>query len=292
MTGFASDEGQFEDWRFSWDMRSVNGRGLDLRIRVPDWIDGLEPALRTALKGQVDRGNVTLALKINREASEGGVMLSPEGLSNAVEMVKAAEAAASAAGLDLMPARASDLLTMRGVLDSSVSIDDTTALKDALMTAVPGLIAAFNASRDTEGDALATILSGQIDHIEANVQEATAMAAARADKMRGAMTASLARVLENTDGVDEARLTQELAVIAVKADITEELDRLSAHVAAARNLLAGTGARGRKLDFLSQEFNREANTLCSKAQFAELTRIGLDLKHTIDQMREQIQNVE
>ncbi len=183
---------------------------------------------------------------------------------------------------------------MRGVLDVAAAEEDTAPLLKALTAQLPELLASFNDMRAREGAALAGgVLAAQVDRIEALTAEAAALVDARADAQAETLRTALSRVMENTDGADADRVAQELALIAVKTDVREELDRLVAHVAAARELLGGDAPpRGRKLDFLMQEFNREANTLCSKAQFAELTRIGLDLKAVIDQMREQVQNVE
>jgi uncharacterized protein (TIGR00255 family) len=183
-------------------------------------------------------------------------------------------------------------VAMRGVLDTASADHDTTALRDAILADFEAPLADFLAMRAAEGAALATILCDQLDQIAALTEQAARAAEARRADMAGVLRAQLARVMDNADGADPSRIAQELALIAVKSDVTEEIDRLRAHVAAARALLAETAPIGRKLDFLSQEFNREANTLCSKAQNTALTAIGLDLKSVIDQMREQVQNVE
>jgi uncharacterized protein (TIGR00255 family) len=201
--------------------------------------------------------------------------------------------AAAMRGLDLRAPSAAEVLACRGVLDQAAADeDDTGPLRAALMADLPPLLEAFAAARSAEGTALAGKLAAQIDLIAALTTDAATEAALRRDAMGQSLRDSLARVLANAAGVDETRLAQELALMAVKADVTEELDRLTAHIAAARALLADPGPVGRRFDFLTQEFNREANTLCSKAQSIALTRIGLDLKTVIDQMREQVQNVE
>jgi uncharacterized protein (TIGR00255 family) len=165
-------------------------------------------------------------------------------------------------------------------------------LRDALVEQLPELLTSFLAMRATEGAALSEVLTGQFNQIETLTTAANAAASERKDHVANTLRENLARVLDNTEGADPDRVAQELAILAVKSDITEEIDRLASHVSAARELLATDGPIGRKLDFLSQEFNREANTICSKSQFADLTSIGLDLKAVIDQMREQVQNVE
>lgn len=273
-------------------MRGVNGKGLDLRLRVPDWIEGLEAALRTRLGTALSRGNVTVTLRLQAEAGEAAPALNPAWLEAVLGALTEVEARADERGLALAPATAADVLAVRGVLDTIAETGDTEALRQALLADFETVLAAFLEMRAGEGRAIADMLSGQLDEI-ARLTEAAAVAAeARRPEMAAALRAALERVAENFGGADEARVAQELALIAVKADVTEELDRLGAHVAAARELMEGGSPAGRRLDFLAQEFNREANTLCSKAQNSALTAIGLALKTAIDQMREQVQNVE
>ena len=292
MTGFAAQSGAFEAHRWSWEMRSVNGKGLDIRLRVPDWIDGLEAALRPLVSAAAKRGNVTVSLRLAREDSAVATTVNMAQAAAAIAGLRDIADEAKAQGLDLAPARVSDIALMRGVMEQSASQDDPTPLRAALIADVADLIAAFDAMRLTEGAALTQILTGQLDAIEDLVGEAETLAEARKDDVAATLKRNLARVLDNADGADPDRVAQELALLAVKADITEELDRLRTHVAAARDHLSEGGSVGRKLDFLMQEFNREANTLCSKAQNADLTKVGLALKALIDQMREQVQNVE
>lgn len=294
MTGFAARKGQAAGHGWLWDLRSVNGKGLDLRLRVPDWIDGLEAALRAELGRALGRGNVSLSLKVAREegAAEAALRVNPATLQAVLRALAEVEEAAMGAGVTLAQATAADVLGVRGVLDQGVTDEDTAPLRAAILADLPALLADFNAMRAAEGAALQAVIAAQLDRIETLTRAATAEAEARREAAAAALKDALAKVIANADGVDEARLTQELALIAVKNDVTEELDRLTAHVAAARALLAETGPVGRKFDFLMQEFMREANTLCSKAQALALTRIGLDLKTVIDQMREQVQNVE
>lgn len=295
MTGFAARKGQGAGHGWTWDLRSVNGKGLDLRLRVPDWIDGLEAALRAELGKALGRGNVSLSLRVARDGmGEGteGLRVNAPALNAVLRALSQVEAAAMDAGVTLAQATAADVLTIRGVLDTSTADEDTTPLRSAILADLPALVADFNAMRAAEGAALHAVIAAQLDRIAALTVEAAQEAEARRDAASAALRDALARVLANTDGVDETRIAQELALIAVRNDVTEELDRLTAHIAAARDLLAETGPVGRKFDFLMQEFMREANTLCSKAQAKALTRIGLDLKTVIDQMREQVQNVE
>jgi uncharacterized protein (TIGR00255 family) len=292
MTGFAAQNGEMDAFRWSWDVRSVNGKGLDLRLRVPDWIEGLEAALRPLVMERVKRGNVNVALRVTRENVAAKLSVNSNQMQAVVRALLEIEAEAMERGLSLAPSRASDIADVRGVLEQSEAVGDSAPLRAALLRDVPLVLEAFDDMRLAEGAALVRVLSGQLDAIEALTAEAAIVAEARKKKVAATLSRNLALVLDNTDGADPDRVAQELALLAVKADVTEEIDRLTAHVAAARDLLIEAVAVGRKMDFLMQEFNREANTLCSKAQNTELTRIGLALKALIDQMREQVQNVE
>ncbi|AWD20356.1 YicC/YloC family endoribonuclease [Fuscovulum blasticum] len=293
MTGFAARRGAGAGYGWLWDIRSVNGKGLDLRLRVPDWVDGLEVALRAELQKALGRGNVSLTLKVARESGAAEpARVNREVLAGVLRALQEVEAAAMTAGVTLAQATAADVLAMRGVMDAAAAEEDTTPLRAAILADLPGLLADFAAMRAAEGAALAGVIGAQVDSIAALVAEAARLAEARRDKAADSLRAALARLTANAEGLDEARIAQELALLAVKQDVTEELDRLGAHIAAARALLADAAPVGRKFDFLMQEFLREANTLLSKAQDIDLTRVGLDLKTVIDQMREQVQNVE
>ncbi|RID90721.1 YicC family protein [Gemmobacter lutimaris] len=293
MTGFATRRGQGAGAGWIWDLRSVNGKGLDLRLRVPDWIDGLEQALRAELGRALGRGNVSLSLRVTRDAPEAEALrLNQATLRAVLGALATVEAAAMETGVTLTQPSPADVLTWRGVVESGGMDEDTAPLRAAILADLPPLLADFAASRAAEGAALQAVIAGQIDRIALLREEAAAQAGLRGTRQAEALRAQVGRLLEAAEAADETRLAQELALIVVKTDVTEELDRLAAHVEAARKLLAEPGSVGRKFDFLMQEFMREANTLCSKAQDIGLTRIGLDLKTVIDQMREQVQNVE
>ncbi|MCQ0093003.1 YicC family protein [Roseovarius sp. M141] len=292
MTGFAAGRGAEGPWSWTWELRSVNGKGLDLRLRVPDWIAGLEAALRARLSGAVARGNVSLTLRVQAEDTGGRLRVNSTQLDDVLAAMAEVEARAMACGLSLAPARPGDILSVRGVLETASDEADTDALKTALCDDFKSVLADFTAMRAREGAALHTLLEGQLSDIARLTEDAAATAKARAPEMATALNTNLARVMDAASGADPARVAQELALIAVKADVTEEIDRLRAHVIAARDLLTSGAPVGRKLDFLAQEFNREANTLCSKAQSSALTAIGLEMKVAVDRMREQVQNVE
>ena len=294
MTGFAAAKGQGAGHAWAWDIRSVNGKGLDLRLRVPDWIDGLEAALRTELGRALQRGNVSLTLKLLRDGIQGedGLRVNPGVLADVLGALATIEDAAMSRGVTLGQPTSADVLAFRGVLETASPDADTAPLRAAILADLPALIADFQAMRAREGAALEAVIAAQLTQIALLTASAATEATARRDTATSLMRDAIAKVLAHTDAVDETRLAQELALVAVKTDVTEELDRLRAHIDAARALLTEPGQVGRKYDFLMQEFMREANTLCAKSQSLPLTRIGLDLKTVIDQMREQVQNVE
>ena len=294
MTGFAARKGQSAGISWAWDLRAVNGKGLDLRLRVPDWIDGLELALRAELQRALSRGNVSLSLKVSREAGESGdaLRINQATLRAVLGAIATVGSAASETAVALAAPSPMEVLGFRGVLDSGWADEDTAPFRAAILADLPPLLADFAAMRAAEGAALAAVIAAQLDRIDDLRGQASAATEARRATQAETLRTQLARLLDHSDGADPQRVAQELALIAVKTDVTEELDRLAAHVGAARALLGETGPVGRKFDFLMQEFMREANTLCSKSQDLALTRIGLDLKTVIDQMREQVQNVE
>lgn len=292
MTGFAAKSGALAPHSWSWELRAVNGKGLDLRIRVPDWLPGLEAGLRAELAAGIARGNVTLALRMGREEETSSLAVNEAQLASVLDALSRIEAAAMDAGVSLAPSKATDIVTMRGVLEQAAHEDDTAVLANALLADFTAVLAEFNAMRAAEGAALQRVMRDQLAQIRALTNEASGLALARSQQMKEVMRRNLARVMDNVDGIEPDRIAAELALVAIKADITEEIDRLGAHLDAAYVHLDGDGPMGRKLDFLMQEFNREANTLCAKAQNSDLTRIGLALKVVIDQLREQLQNVE
>ncbi|MBO9413361.1 YicC family protein [Ruegeria sp. R8_2] len=292
MTAFASGKGALGPHSWTWELRSVNGKGLDLRLRMPDWLSGLEAALRAELSKSLSRGNVTLSLRLSKDETAPELMLNETAMSAVLDALARTQQLASARDVTLAPSSAADLLSLKGMLDAGSDVDDPAPLVAHLVVEFQDVLSDFIQMRESEGQALFQVLGGQLDQVARLTDQAADLAEQRKDKMAEALRENLSRVLDNAQGVDPDRVAQELALLAVKADITEEIDRLKAHVSAARDLLAQDVAVGRKLDFLMQEFNREANTLCSKAQSADLTSVGLELKAVIDQMREQVQNVE
>ncbi|MEM1373726.1 MAG: YicC/YloC family endoribonuclease [Pseudomonadota bacterium] len=290
MTAYATRTGAHGPFTWVWELRGVNGKGLDLRLRVPDWIAGLDQAVRSALSAALARGNLQVSLKVTRaEAAAGAV--NDAAVIEVVTGLKQVEALAGEAGLHLAPLTAADIYSIRAVTEGGGDDDGGAEFASALKGDIGPLVADFIAMRDAEGAALGQVIDEQLSGIAGHVAAARALLPDRAAAQEATFRAAMARVLKDID-IDEARLAQELAQLAIKADVMEEIDRLEAHITAARDLLGQEGPVGRKLDFLMQEFNREANTLCAKSGDAALTAIGLDLKVAIDQMREQIQNVE
>ncbi|MEM9267869.1 MAG: YicC/YloC family endoribonuclease [Pseudomonadota bacterium] len=291
MTGFASLSAVHEGLAWAWDMRAVNGRGFDLRLRLAEGCEGLEAPVREAIGKAVKRGNVTVNLKTTQQSASDPIPLDGSALDALFARIAGLEARARAQNMEVGPTSIGSLLSIRGLLDQSQSGLAPEALEQMAHN-IPDLVEMFVTARAKEGSAIARILEGQL----AKMTELCA-AARQTAEIRDARTGELLAqrvkaVLGEASQIEPDRLAQELALLAVKADVSEELDRLEAHIAAARSLVRASGPSGRKLDFLTQEFNREANTLCSKSGSNELTTIGLDMKVTIDQMREQAANVE
>lgn len=293
MTGYARAEGRDAQMSWVWEAKSVNGRGLELRCRLPAGHDALEVAAREVAARKLKRGNVQVSLTVSRVAEIASLRVNHELLDQLLVLVDDL----GPAHQNIAPARWDGMLSIKGVLEQG---DGDAADADALRAAREGAMKAsldvaldnLAAMRLSEGARIQSVLLGQLDEIAVLADRAAACAALRPDAVRERLRHQVSAILESVPALSEERLAQEVALIAVKADVREELDRLRAHVAAARDLMKAGGAVGRKLDFLSQEFNREANTLCSKSSDVELTRVGVDLKAVIDQFREQVQNIE
>ena len=292
MTAFASRTGSFGSTTWTWDMRGVNGRGLDLKLRIPEGLSMLETPMRNKAKASLSRGIVTINLRLKHEEMQQGLALDPTQLESVLRALDDIQNQAFSMGVTLSQPSTADVLAQRGVLVASQEEEDLEALQGKVKEDFEALLKDFVAMRAAEGDALEAVLTDQLAQISSLTDQAQIIVKDRATASRDALRDGIDRILGETKDVDAGRLEQELALLAVKQDVTEEIDRLRAHVDAAVGLLKADGPMGRKLDFLSQEFNREANTLCAKSQYAPLTAIGLELKAVIDQMREQIQNVE
>ena len=290
MTGYARAAGALPGVGFTVEIKSVNGRGLDLRLRLAAGFDVLEAEIRRVIGKSITRGSLTVSLTVDREGEGGRVVVNHQALEAVLEGFRWLESR-----LDADKPRLDGILALRGVLEqheTALSADDEEALSAAILTAVAEAVAGLAAARREEGARIAAILSERIDEIAALTKAAEIHPGRSRDAILARLRQQLADLSEASPTLSDERLAQEAVLLATKADIREELDRLGAHIAAARQLLASGGPVGRKLDFLSQEFNREANTLCSKSNDVALTAIGLDLKAVIDQLREQVQNIE
>jgi len=291
MTGFAESAGSHEGLHWRWEAKSVNSRSLDLRLRTPPGYDGLEAPARRLAGERFQRGAFQVSLAIEPQEGARGLTVDAAALASAVKIAREV-----AAETGLAPARVDGLLALKGVIvaDEGSAVLDQVARGHRDAAILESLASAFDRlvkERCNEGTKLASLLTAQIGEVERLVAEAGRLAAAQPAALRARLTAQVKELLDAAP-VSEERLAQEVALLAVKADVREELDRLTAHVQDARALIAQGKGVGRKLDFLAQEFNREANTLCSKSTDIALTRTGLALKAVIDQFREQSQNVE
>ena len=291
MTGFASETGANGEFSWTIEIRSVNAKGLDVRVRAPERMIGFDQKIKAIFHKKLSRGSVSVSLRYEQARTSSGLSVDEVILDSYLAAATEIQSRADKAKLTLAVATPVDFMNLQGVIASGEAGSQLPDERDAMRTAEEAL-AAFIAMRASEGAALKAVLEGNLSDVSRLVADAAALAEARKEQVAETLRRNLKRVLDNSEGADADRVAQELAMLAVKADVTEEIDRLNAHVTAARTLLHDGGAIGRKLDFLMQEFNREANTLCSKSGSTELTRVGLDLKALIDQMREQVQNVE
>ena len=290
MTGFARAEGRDGTVDWIWEAKSVNGRGLDLRCRLATGLEALEPELRKAVTARFKRGNVSINLRLAHQTGTSQVRVNRELLDDLIALAGEYRDAEGIErpGLD-------GLLALRGVIEPVEEIEaggDCAARDKAIAASMAELLDELSLARAAEGASLSEIVGAQLAAMESLSRRAGESAALRPEAAKARLEAQVAALLEAGAPLAEERLAQELAILAVKTDIREELDRLATHIAAANALLSGGGAIGRKLDFLAQELNREANTLCAKSNDAQLSDIGLELKAVIDQFREQVQNIE
>ena len=289
MTGFGRAEGGDDRVQWIWDLRSVNGRSHDVRLRMPSGFEAMEADIRSALKKTVGRGNISVTLTTKQTEAGTKLRFNEEALGEILSLQRAL-----GDKVDQNPMRLDTLLTIRGLSEAPDAAEDEAiiaARHKAIFASFQAALSQFAEARLDEGKALTGILTEHLHSIEKDVQAAQALASATPAAILSRLKGQLAELLEPGNDLSVDRLHQEAALLATKADIREELDRLVAHIASARDMIAGGGMIGRKLDFLCQELNREANTLCSKAADIELTQLGLSLKSTVDQVKEQIQNV-
>ncbi len=290
MTGFARASGQSGACRWTWELRAVNGRGLDVRLRLPSGFEALDPVIRKRLQSAFGRGNITANLTVQRDQADQTLMINEAAFEQAMNAVDRLSRL-----YKVDPPRIDGLLALRGIVEYTEAEESEAERRQTEQAILDGLDAAItdlDTARREEGAAIGAVLRQRIDAIERLVADAEANPSRAPESIRKRIAEQIRAIMEAESTLDPQRLHQEAALIATKADIREELDRLTAHVAAARQLIGQSGPVGRKLDFLAQEFNRESNTLCSKSNDTALTATGLELKSVVDQLREQIQNIE
>jgi uncharacterized protein (TIGR00255 family) len=288
MTGFARADGSEKGVRWYWEVKSVNGRGLDVRVRLPQGHDQLEPKVREAAAKRFVRGSLTINLNAQRDTAAVELRVNEAALA---QVLRAVEEVRRLTGAP--PPSADGLLALRGVLDvteADGSLDADVAA--AMLASLDAALDALAVSRAAEGQRLTAVLIAHIDEIERLTRQVQASPSRSVDAIRARLAEQVAKLTDASSTLDPARLHQEAVLLATRSDVEEEIQRLAAHVASARGLLSEGQPAGRKFDFLAQEFNREANTLTSKAIDMDVSRAGLALKTVIDQMREQVQNIE
>ena len=290
MTGFARSHGASGSYAWSWEIKSVNAKGLELRLRLPSGFDAVEIPVRTRAAEMLSRGNVYATLSISREGIAPVVRINEPVLAAIINAV------GNLSGkLDAEKPRIDGLLGLKGVIDVTDAEESEEEKAAAEAAAFRGFVEALKGlteMRRHEGEAIGRVLSARLDEMAALAARAEAAPGRQPEAVKKKLADQVAVLLEASTRLDPDRLHQEAVLLAGKADIREELDRLAAHIAQARKLMAGGGAIGRRLDFLSQELNRETNTLCAKSNDVELTNIGLELKSVVEQFREQVQNLE
>jgi len=290
MTGFARADGHEDGVSWVWEIKSVNSKSLDLRFRLPPGFESLELPLRAGIAQRLKRGALSVTLGLTKSGGGGGLRLNREALAQVLAVAQELVAAGKAA-----PPRADGLLALRGVLESGEEVEDESRRERrqaALLRSFDAALQGLAQMRAAEGERLIPVLETRLAEIAQLVATAEDSAAAQPEALKARLAEMVAELLGASPALPPDRLAQEAALLVAKSDVREELDRLSTHIVAAQELLAEGGAIGRRFDFLCQEFNREANTLCSKSADVALTRVGLALKAAIEQLREQVQNLE
>ena len=293
MTGFSSTDWITDDINFSLELKSVNGRGLDLRTRLPTGFEDLEKKVKSILGASIKRGNISLNLRMDLKESSKDFQININFLNSVFEADEIVQTEAKRKGISLAPSKATDYLQIKGVFGpENFEECNFEKLKEITFLKFQHVLKDFLASRLAEGVELKNILLKNIEDISVLLKKTDNILAKRKKKYTAKLKENLIMITESVNQFDEGRIEQELALLAVKADVSEEIDRLHSHVINGTKIINSNGAKGRRLEFLLQELNREANTLCSKSNDIALTEIGLELKLIVDRLREQVQNVE
>jgi uncharacterized protein (TIGR00255 family) len=290
MTGFARSQGSAGPYSWAWEIRSVNAKGLDLRLRLPPGWDAIEQTVRARAGEVLARGTLHATLSIEREGAAPVVKVNEDVLRAVIATLNSL-----ADRIEAEPARLDGILAIKGVIevtDAAESEAERTAAQAAVIKGFDAALGELTKMRRHEGEALGRVLGARLNEIAALVARAEAAPGRKPEAIKARLAGQIAELLDASERFDPDRLHQEALLMASKADVREELDRLTAHVAQATKTIRDGGAVGRRLDFLAQEFNRETNTLCAKANDMELTNIGLELKSLVEQFREQVQNLE
>ena len=294
MTGYASGSVQANSVLLDFEIKSVNSKNLDLKIFLPEYLSVFENELRQIVLKKISRGSVFLKIKLNQQTEyQNNYVLNDKVLQNVFEKIENIERICDEKNIPLEPLKALDFLAVKGVWEenknSSTNVDD---IKKIVLDKIEELVVSLLQTRKKEGQGLHSILSEKLSSLIELRKAAEKTLPARSNHLKKNFKSTIDRIISETSKIDENKVEQEIAIIAIKLDITEELDRLKVHIESMQDLLSSSGVVGKKLDFLSQELNREVNTICSKSQYSNLTKLGIEMKTVVDQFREQIQNVE
>ena len=294
MTGYASGSVQANSVLLDFEIKSVNSKSLDLKIFLPEYLSVFENELRQIVLKKISRGSVFLKIKLNQQTEhQNNYVLNDKVLQNVFEKIENIERICDEKNIPLEPLKALDFLAVKGVWEenknSSTNVDD---IKKIVLDKIDELVVSLLQTRKKEGQGLHSILSEKLSSLIELRKAAEKTLPARSNHLKKNFKSTIDGIISETSKIDENKVEQEIAIIAIKLDITEELDRLKVHIESMQDLLSSSGVVGKKLDFLSQELNREVNTICSKSQYSDLTKLGIEMKTVVDQFREQIQNVE
>ncbi|MDA9672869.1 YicC family protein [Paracoccaceae bacterium] len=294
MTGYASGSVQANSVLLDFEIKSVNSKNLDLKIFLPEYLSVFENELRQIVLNKISRGSVFLKIKLNQQTEhQNNYVLNDSVLQNVFEKIENIERICDEKNIPLEPLKALDFLAVKGVWEenknSSTNVDD---IKKIVLEKIEELVVSLMQTRKKEGQGLHLILSEKLSSLIELRKAAEKTLPARSNHLKKNFKSTIDGIISETSKIDENKVEQEIAIIAIKQDITEELDRLKVHIESMQDLLSSSGVVGKKLDFLSQELNREVNTICSKSQYSDLTKLGIEMKTVVDQFREQIQNVE
>ena len=294
MTGYASDTILVGDFSLDAEIKSVNSKSFDLKIYLPEYMTFMENDIRQLVSKQIARGSIVLKIKAkhNDEASSN-FTLNNEVLNTAIDEIKTIEQKCDEKNIQFSPLTVLDFFSVKGVWEENkISQTDTVELKSVMLDKLPELIKKFMETRRIEGQGLQAILIEKLSSIMEFIKEIDKILPDRSRHLKKNFRTALDKIINEQNQVDENRLEQEIALLVIKQDIQEELDRLKVHIVSMQDLVNSSNVVGKKLDFLSQELNREVNTICSKSQYSDLTKLGIEMKTLVDQFREQVQNVE